>query len=117
MGSAASKTLFAFLVVAGAAATNAQPAQTTASTDRPTEPQLLLASAGDVATATGAAPGKPLLVATATGTSTYSYGRVARRSDLAAPASNGELKEWMLIAMGIFLIGAMSHRRSRAFTN
>ena len=129
MGSAVAKTLFALLVVAGASVAIAQAPHSASNTDRRVDSvtdatadtmqrtPLLLATNDAAPAASGTASGKPLLMATNTATSAYSFGRASRRPELTAPSTGSDVKEWMLIAMGIFLIGAMSHRRSRSFTD
>jgi hypothetical protein len=119
MASVTARILFTCLVVAAtAAASGESPRERSDATAAEAAAPLLLATAADSASGTGANHrSKQLLLASNLTPTGIAATAPLHRHDLKSPATDSDVKEWMLIAMGLFLICAMSHRRSQSMAD
>jgi hypothetical protein len=118
MASLTARIVFTCLVVAAAAAASGQIQHDRA------EPvvarggnAVLLASAADTSGIAAGHGSKQLLIASNVSPAALSLPAVMSRHELKNLPVESEIKEWMLIAMGVFLICAISHRRSRSMAD
>jgi hypothetical protein len=113
------KALVATLALTGAAASSAQ-GNSTASDASQTSPSIAeamkLASADSVPLSRGEL-GSAIAVTSVSSQSQYAFENASPQGHLGSKGTGLELNEWVLIGMGVFLIGAISHRRATAIAD
>jgi len=118
MASVTARVLFTCLVVAATAGASGQgPGERSDNFAQQSNAPILLATNADAGVPGASLASKDLLIASNLSPTGLGNASGFNRHEVKTASSDLGVKEWMLIAMGIFLIGAMSHRRSQSMAD